>query len=97
LQVFQCEQVISYLKKFVAEAETKVEAKAVAEAPEPGMKLLKKKDADDESMFSGLGSKKGKGARKAAEKEKVVDKKTQVGFSCMLCFDGGNTCGSCCC
>jgi len=73
-EVFQCEQVINYLKALVAEVETKVEAKVAAEAPEPGMKLLKKKDADEES-WQGLGSgKKGKGARKAAEKGKVADK-----------------------
>lgn len=78
-QVFLCEQVISYLKQYVSsDAGSKAAAKEVVEAPEPGMKLLKKKD-EDEFMFMGSAVKKGKGARKAAEKDKAVDRKSQVG------------------
>ena len=77
LQVFLCEQVISYLKQFVAaDGGSKAAAKEVVEAPEPGMKLLKKKE-EEEFMVTSV--KKGKGARKAAEKDKAVDSKAKVG------------------
>lgn len=73
-QVYTCEQVLSYLKQFVAvKAASAVEMKEV-EAPAPGMKLLAKKgDDDSDSLFTGMGGKKGRGARKAAEKQKAVD------------------------
>ncbi|WIA09972.1 hypothetical protein OEZ85_010184 [Tetradesmus obliquus] len=74
MEVYTCEQVLSYLKQFVAvKAASAVEMKEV-EAPAPGMKLLAKKgDDDSDSLFTGMGGKKGRGARKAAEKQKAVD------------------------
>lgn len=69
VQVYTCEQVLSYLRQFVSAEKTAVEEKKELEAPAPGMKLLAKKgDSDADSLFTGMGGKKGKGARKAAEK-----------------------------
>ena len=74
LQVYTCEQVLSYLKQFVAVKAASAEEKKEVEAPAPGMKLLAKKgDEDSDSLFTGMGGKKGRGARKAAEKQKAVD------------------------
>ncbi|WIA30044.1 hypothetical protein OEZ86_000139 [Tetradesmus obliquus] len=74
MEVYTCEQVLSYLKQFVAVKAASAEEKKEVEAPAPGMKLLAKKGDDDtDSLFTGMGGKKGRGARKAAEKQKAVD------------------------
>jgi hypothetical protein len=74
LQVYTCEQVLSYLKQFVAVKASSAEEKKEVEAPAPGMKLLAKKgDDESDALFTGMGGKKGRGARKAAEKQKAVD------------------------
>jgi hypothetical protein len=72
--VYTCEQVLSYLKQFTAVKAASAEEQKEVEAPAPGMKLLSKKgDTESDSLFTGMGGKKGKGARKAAEKQKAVD------------------------
>lgn len=69
MEVYTCEQVLSYLRQFVNTEKSVAEDKKELEAPAPGMKLLaKKQDSDADALFTGMGSKKGKGARKAAEK-----------------------------
>jgi hypothetical protein len=74
LQVYTCEQVLSYLKQFVAVKAASAEEKKEVEAPAPGMKLLAKKgDDESDALFTGMGGKKGRGARKAAEKSKAVE------------------------
>lgn len=75
-QVYTCEQVLSYLRQFVAvEKAADVEEKKSVDAPAPGMKLLNKKTLDDEAnaLWGSVASKKGKGARKAAEKQKAAE------------------------
>lgn len=57
------------MRQFVNAEKSVVEDKKELEAPAPGMKLLSKKaDSDADALFTGMGGKKGKGARKAAEK-----------------------------
>eukprot|EP00878_Enallax_costatus_P000507 GHUV01000601.1.p1 GENE.GHUV01000601.1~~GHUV01000601.1.p1 ORF type:complete len:598 (+),score=306.21 GHUV01000601.1:86-1879(+) len=74
-EVYTCEQVLSYLRQFVSSEKSTTEEKKELEAPAPGMKLLSKKaDAEADAMFAGTPGKKGKGARKAAEKaQKTAD------------------------
>lgn len=80
-QVYTCEQVLSYLRQFVsAEKASNVAEKKELEAPAPGMKLLAKKDDfTEDTLFAGMGGKKGKGARKAAEKQQKAADSVKVG------------------
>lgn len=69
MEVYTCEQVLSYLRQFLGTEKAAAPEKKDVEAPAPGMKLLSKKgDGDEDSLFTGMGGKKGRGARKAAEK-----------------------------
>eukprot|EP00879_Flechtneria_rotunda_P000406 GHRR01000500.1.p1 GENE.GHRR01000500.1~~GHRR01000500.1.p1 ORF type:complete len:620 (+),score=299.54 GHRR01000500.1:185-2044(+) len=72
-EVYTCEQVLSYLKQFVSVEKSAATEKKELEAPAPGMKLLAKKESDENLLYSGMGGKKGKGARKAAEKQKQAE------------------------
>lgn len=78
MEVLTCEQAISYLKQFLPESEASKKAAADAaakkvaseDAPAPGMKLLSRKaDPEEDAYFVG-GGKKGKGAKKAEQKQK---------------------------
>jgi hypothetical protein len=73
--VYTCEQVLSYLRQFVVVEKAVVEEKKAVDAPAPGMKLLNKKTLDDEAnaLWGSVQAKKGKGARKAAEKQKAAE------------------------
>jgi len=75
-EVYTCEQVLSYLRQFVvAQKAVDVEEKKTVDAPAPGMKLLNKKTLDEEAdaLWGSVASKKGRGARKAAEKQKAAE------------------------
>lgn len=75
VQVYTCEQVLSYLRQFVVVEKAAVEEKKAVDAPAPGMKLLNKKtlDAEADALWGSVQAKKGKGARKAAEKQKAAE------------------------
>ncbi|KAF8069594.1 hypothetical protein HT031_001711 [Scenedesmus sp. PABB004] len=69
-EVYTCEQVLSYLRQFVVEAKKGPEEVRELEAPAPGMKLMSKARGESEAdaLYSGMGGKKGRGARKAQER-----------------------------
>jgi hypothetical protein len=76
--VYTCEQVLSYLRQFMpaekAAAGGEKKAAGEVDAPAPGMKLLSRKgDEEAEAMWGSVVAKKGKGARKAAEKQKAAE------------------------
>lgn len=73
--MYTCEQVLSYLRQFVAVEKTVVEEKKAVDAPAPGMKLLNKKTLDEEAnaLWGSVAKTKGRGARKAAEKQKAAE------------------------
>lgn len=75
LQVYTCEQVLSYLRQFVVVEKKVEEEKKAVDAPAPGMKLLNKKtlDAEADALWGSVTKTKGKGARKAAEKQKAAE------------------------
>jgi hypothetical protein len=75
LQVYTCEQALSYMRQFVVVEKAVVEEKKAVDAPAPGMKLLNKKtlDAEADAMWGSVTKVKGKGARKAAEKQKAAE------------------------
>lgn len=76
VQVYTCEQVLSYLRQFVVVEKAAVEEKKPVDAPAPGMKLMNKKTLDEEAdaLWGSVQKKgKGKGARKAAEKQKAAE------------------------
>lgn len=75
VQVYTCDQVLSYLRQFVVVEKAAVEEKKAVDAPAPGMKLLNKKtlDAEADALWGSVQAKKGKGARKAAEKQKAAE------------------------
>ena len=75
MQVYTCDQVLSYLRQFVVVEKAAVEEKKAVDAPAPGMKLLNKKtlDAEADALWGSVQAKKGKGARKAAEKQKAAE------------------------
>lgn len=63
------------MRQFVVVEKTVVEEKKAVDAPAPGMKLLNKKtlDAEADAMWGSVTKVKGKGARKAAEKQKAAE------------------------
>jgi hypothetical protein len=74
--VYTCDQVLSYLSQFVVVEKAVVEEKkGSVDAPAPGMKLLNKKtlDAEADALWGSVTKTKGKGARKAAEKQKAAE------------------------
>jgi hypothetical protein len=74
--VYTCDQVLSYLRQFVVVEKAAVEEKKPVDAPAPGMKLMNKKTLDEEAdaLWGSVQKKgKGKGARKAAEKQKAAE------------------------
>jgi uncharacterized coiled-coil DUF342 family protein len=74
-EVYTCEQALSYMRQFVVVEKAVVEEKKAVGAPAPGMKLLNKKtlDAEADAMWGSVTKVKGKGARKAAEKQKAAE------------------------
>lgn len=74
-EVYTCEQALSYMRQFVVVEKAVVEEKKAVDAPAPGMKLLNKKtlDAEADAMWGSVTKVKGKGARKAAEKQKAAE------------------------
>lgn len=75
-EVYTCDQVLSYLSQFVVVEKAVVEEKkGSVDAPAPGMKLLNKKtlDAEADALWGSVTKTKGKGARKAAEKQKAAE------------------------
>jgi hypothetical protein len=85
LQVYTCEQVLSYLRQFVPSEKVVAEERKEVEAPAPGMKLLTRKNDEADAMYSVMGGKKGKGARKAAEKQKLSTETIKVGQRARCC------------
>jgi hypothetical protein len=80
-EVYTCEQVLSYLRQFVVVEKAAVEEKKPVDAPAPGMKLMNKKTLDEEAdaLWGSVQKKgKGKGARKAAEKQKAAEAVKQL-------------------
>jgi hypothetical protein len=74
-KVYECEQVIAYLRSLVAAGPSAAAApaKAAEEQPAPGMKLLKKRDDDENDLvYSGGAGKKGKGAKKVAARAQAA-------------------------
>lgn len=67
--MYECDQAIAWLRSLIggAAAGAAAPAKQLEAEPEKGMKLLKKKEDEDMGgLFSGLGGKKGKGAKREA-------------------------------